>query len=204
MKKTLIIVLVLIIPVMVVYSGQAQFRVKQQVKPNLILQDKYIYGLVFDDGVSTGIQNKYVGIFINKCKRVYVSLADNVLGGLTRFPHPFTKVRIKISAGAYLMLSQAYSPHKKIPGLEIKVVRNHKFAGRVTVMNCNDRYIEISYRLCNYGTFPVRIYFPSDYLCKRYRLKVGDRVRVVTSDWTYDPASNTTFFVNSFKKITKY
>ena len=101
-----------------------------QINPKLIkdkvkltkLPDRYISGIVFENGVSTGIANKYVGIYMDNCKRVYVSLTNSVAGGL-QFSTPFRKVKIKISGGSYLKLDEASSTNNKIPALSISLLR---------------------------------------------------------------------------------
>lgn len=200
-EKVFIFLLITLISVGLIFSGQQNLNIKKRVvKPGFQLNDRYLSGIVYEDAATGRNVRRHMGIFDSNCRRIYIRIPDaapqiNVRPG-------FSEVRVKVSGAAYLKINQAASIRNAIWSKSVIVIKKRQFEGTVMEVNCNDGYFDMNYRMCDYGSFTVRVAVSSGE-CSRLNLMNGTRVRVTSNNWSYSPGERK-FTLNSILSVRKF
>lgn len=193
-KKSLIkifivlIVFISFVSVDIIFSDiqPTTLKVKKKIPTNLKLKNMTVTGIIFEDGVYGRNVRRHFGMYGDRCKRIYISVPDNIANTINSAPLNFRKVKVTVSAGDYLKKGEASIPQRSMTALKVQFISKHTFTGNVVLVNCNDGYFDIAYRFCDYADFTMRVPVdPGE--CSRLNLQNNSRVSVTARGWTYFP-----------------
>lgn len=186
---TLVLSLILVFSIGTIYS-----QVKPIKKPGAIKTLKpalkVIKGTVFEINCNDNYLKIYgprcaiykIGITSAKCNALNLSLYDKVKVTARKSRKKGMRIMTTIKALKVIKIAQAYLKCK------------------VKVVNCNDEYLDLEYRICR-KLVSVRVGVPRN-KCVRYNLNAGDQVKVY-GNISYD-YSNRRIVINNVTNIVKY